>query len=154
VSAALAQEGAYSPAKSRVLADSQGALPGLVGASDLPRAFAGPRIFTQNDNHDDEGMGLTLDYIASGLRAEGIFEKNIRAAVDFLVEKKKDASSPPSTTATTNPRREEKAQHAKKTPPCDEMRPTDEKFEWRCKGLVGLGWIFRLPGLRFILRSL
>jgi replication factor A2 len=41
-------------------------------------------FFTQNDNHDDDGTGLALDYVANGLRAEGISEKDVRAAVDFL----------------------------------------------------------------------
>jgi hypothetical protein len=41
-------------------------------------------FFTQSGNHDDEGTGLALDYIANGLRAEGISEKDLRAAVDFF----------------------------------------------------------------------
>jgi hypothetical protein len=64
MSAALVQEGRFSSTQSRARVDSQRALPGLIGASDLPRAFAG--------------------YAANGLRAEDISETNKRATVDFL----------------------------------------------------------------------
>jgi hypothetical protein len=84
VSAALVQEGGFSPAQSRVCVDSQRALPGLVSASYSPRACVDPRVFTQNGNTDDEGTGLAFGYVANGLRAEAISETDVRAAVNFL----------------------------------------------------------------------
>jgi hypothetical protein len=95
VSAALVQEGGFSPTQSRVRVNSQRALPGLAGASDLPRVCVGPRVFIQNDNHDDEGADL-------------------RTAVGFLANEGRLYSA--TDEATTSPRREEKAQHAKETP--------------------------------------
>jgi hypothetical protein len=41
-------------------------------------------FFNQNDSNDDEGTGLALDFVIGNLRAEGISEKDVRAAVDFL----------------------------------------------------------------------
>jgi hypothetical protein len=45
-------------------------------------------FFTQcdirNDNHDDEGAGPALDYVANGLCAEDISENHVRVAVEFL----------------------------------------------------------------------
>lgn len=41
-------------------------------------------FFVQNDSHDDDGMGLSLDVVATSLAGEGIHEKDVRAAVDFL----------------------------------------------------------------------
>ena len=41
-------------------------------------------FFTQYDSADDDGTGLSLEFVANGLRSEGMAEQDVRAAVDFL----------------------------------------------------------------------
>lgn len=41
-------------------------------------------FFNQNDNQDDDGTGLSLEYVSKALIQQGISDQAIRAAVEFL----------------------------------------------------------------------